>query len=1131
MRSVKKAVVAAIILVLSCLRHDNPFDISAPNYDPPEVFIAFDTVQDGDTIARAAFSVSLSGNRPEVSVRWRLDSLQWTPWGKQGVVLIDGYDTGRHVITAQGWYGEGGEVDSASISFVKVMPPTVTTDTASLLDDSLVPVTAGTRCTLMVHAEGSGELSFFWYHDSALIDTVSGNKLVVGPFIESDTGVYFVIVHNKWEADTSDTVFLRYTLPANHPPVAAGDSFTVEEDGELNVTTAQSILKNDSDVDEYELMAVMVDSTRNGELNLNENGTFSYKPDKDFWGADSFTYKARDKKNALSSTVTVQLTITAVNDVPEVANNSTVTLNEGQRVTIAAATLSVTDIDNSASEIIYTPTRLPTSGSLLLDDTVKSVSGMFTQKNIDDGNVAYGHDGSETRADTAIFSVRDGNGGQIDTVLLPFDITPVNDTPYFATKLDLVVTEGGTKTISNATLQVKDNDNTPAELLFTVGSIAVHGSILKNGTTLDAGATFTQQDIDSDRIVYQHDKSNTTRDSLSFTVNDGSGGAIEVTWLVTRIGAVDDPPVAIDQGVSTNEDTPLEITLTATDPEGVAISGWEIARQPGHGTISGSGSTRTYAPVQDFFGEDTFLFRGNDGVNWSDTGIIAITVLPVNDAPAWKQASVELAGKEGTTITLDLNTVFDKDPEGDQVTFSKKAGAGSITGNTWSWSPGFAAAASSPAGCVITATDNGSPAKSADITLNITVNDSLCKLTVSVAIGSGTVQVQPTGTLFDPGTEVQMTANPETDYVFKNWTGDVTETDRNNATVQILMNTDKNVKAVFVKAIETIIINTTGFNFNTMLYAEGYLFAFACSEPARLARFNIDNLADYSIVELPFRQDACSKMSYSTVTGKLYLFWGTTYETHVAEIDPFNLTYNGDFIKDTSEGLIHGAITVDNSSIYLVTGRYVSRKWTPATVRKYGLHSPSTEPQATLLLDSSCIKPRTVQYKEGILYIAGNGATGTWFTRIRTSDMVILDKNEIVATGVAEQSAITDKHFFLGLSSSGTSDQKGLIYRIENNNAMLYDIADTKIGSGENRVACNALCKGIDKIFGTFSSTTGILSSIDPLALTCNNYRLDYTDPGAIISDGKRIFVTYDSQSSPIIQALYPQYLNDREIP
>ena len=54
------------------------------------------------------------------------------------------------------------------------------------------------------------------------------------------------------------------------------------------------MLGNDSDVDGDALTAVLVSGPANGTLTLNADGSFTYTPDANFNGTDSFTYKAND---------------------------------------------------------------------------------------------------------------------------------------------------------------------------------------------------------------------------------------------------------------------------------------------------------------------------------------------------------------------------------------------------------------------------------------------------------------------------------------------------------------------------------------------------------------------------------------------------------------------------------------------------------------------------------------------------------------------------------------------------------------------------------------------------------------------------------------------------------------------
>ncbi|MGE0607077.1 MAG: DUF4347 domain-containing protein, partial [Pirellulales bacterium] len=79
----------------------------------------------------------------------------------------------------------------------------------------------------------------------------------------------------------------------NDVPVAVDDAYSVNEDTTLNIAAA-GVLANDTDIDLDPLTAVLVAGPSNGLLTLNADGSFSYTPNANFNGTDSFTYRAND---------------------------------------------------------------------------------------------------------------------------------------------------------------------------------------------------------------------------------------------------------------------------------------------------------------------------------------------------------------------------------------------------------------------------------------------------------------------------------------------------------------------------------------------------------------------------------------------------------------------------------------------------------------------------------------------------------------------------------------------------------------------------------------------------------------------------------------------------------------------
>ncbi|MGH6934201.1 MAG: cadherin-like domain-containing protein, partial [Dongiaceae bacterium] len=107
---------------------------------------------------------------------------------------------------------------------------------------------------------------------------------------------------------TSNTVTVTINVTSvNDAPVATADNATVAEDGVLN---GASVLANDTDAEGNPLTAVLDSTTSNGTLSFNPDGTYTYTPNANFNGADSFTYHAVDSLGGVSNTVTVTINVT-----------------------------------------------------------------------------------------------------------------------------------------------------------------------------------------------------------------------------------------------------------------------------------------------------------------------------------------------------------------------------------------------------------------------------------------------------------------------------------------------------------------------------------------------------------------------------------------------------------------------------------------------------------------------------------------------------------------------------------------------------------------------------------------------------------------------------------------------------
>lgn len=137
----------------------------------------------------------------------------------------------------------------------------------------------------------------------------------------------------------------------------------------------------------------------------------------------------------------------------------------------------------------------------------------------------------------------------------------------------------------------------------------------------------------------------------------------DVDDLAPPAGLGGQPPVALDQSVSTMENTLLAISLTADGP----LTTWEIVAGPSHGTLSGTAPDLLYTPALDYVGADSFTFRALNGVASSNTATVSITVV-ADDVPPVADAGGPYQTPEGTAVVLDGSASSDVD--GDALTYA-----------------------------------------------------------------------------------------------------------------------------------------------------------------------------------------------------------------------------------------------------------------------------------------------------------------------------------------------------------------------------------------------------------------------------------------------------------------------------
>jgi len=158
-------------------------------------------------------------------------------------------------------------------------------------------------------------------------------------------------------------------------------------------------------------------------------------------------------------------------------------------------------------------------------------------------------------------------------------------------------------------------------------------------------------------------------DSFTFKVNDGKADSAAATVSIT-VKAANDPPVANDDSVTTQEDTPaiaINVLANDTDLDNDPLTVSAVTQGSSGSVTINTDSTLTYTPNANFFGTDSFIYTVRDSKGGIDTAKVNVTVGSVDDAPVITSSPI-------TTVIVGALYAYDveaKDRDvGDTLTYS-----------------------------------------------------------------------------------------------------------------------------------------------------------------------------------------------------------------------------------------------------------------------------------------------------------------------------------------------------------------------------------------------------------------------------------------------------------------------------
>ncbi len=296
-----------------------------------------------------------------------------------------------------------------------------------------------------------------------------------------DEGMYDFLLENEVEHDNDSLGTLPelasalVTVLPNAAPVAVADAYTTAEDTELIVAVADGVLANDTDIEV--LTAELVLDAANGTLALAADGSFTYLPDLDFNGEDSFTYKAFDGE-LYSEVVTVTITVDPVNDAP-VALADAFSTDEDTELVVAAPGVLANDTDVEMDALTAELVLDAANGTLALTAELVLDAANGTLALAADGSFTYMPDADFNGEDSFTYKAFDGELYS-ETVTVTITVTPVNDAPE-AVDDEYTVIEDGLLKIAAPGVLANDIEVDLDSMVVSLVTNVEHGTLILLG--------------------------------------------------------------------------------------------------------------------------------------------------------------------------------------------------------------------------------------------------------------------------------------------------------------------------------------------------------------------------------------------------------------------------------------------------------------------------------------------------------------------------------------------------------------------------------------------------------------------------------------------------------------------------
>ena len=541
-------------------------------------------------------------------------------------------------------------------------------------------------------------------------------------FVSTDTFTFKARDDESLESTSAATVSISVN-DVNDPPVAKDQAVSTKED----ITTDPVITLEATDPDPtdtsftYTITELPLNGVlKDGSTDVNSAGTdlsgatLTYTPNSNYNGNDTFKFTATDDENASSASATVTLTVTPWNDPPK-ADPQVLTADENTALPI---TITGTDVDGDAlTYIIYS---LPTNG--ILKQGGATIVAADLPKTLSSTDISYVPNTDYKGEDAFKFKVRDMTPASFastnDMIFINSGGTNVTFETEFgktyyliqntATKMDWPVAKDLTDSFYGARMYIPRDANIEKTVFDAIKSMNRLDGPFWMGLYQDRNASdysepsggWTWVDgvkLGSSTRPYVNWRSGEPNDAGTedygqfnfwagfkewndMSVGNGQSYALfeftaedSTAEIKITVKEVNDPPIANNQSVETNEDTPLTIKLTGSGPENDPLT-YLIKSLPTNGKIKEGGNEILASELPRLLPADSLSYHPNADYNGSDSFDFMINANFLNSFT--KANGLKYITQDGVPVTYQK-------PEG-KTYFLIQEGTG-VSGNPIDW--------------------------------------------------------------------------------------------------------------------------------------------------------------------------------------------------------------------------------------------------------------------------------------------------------------------------------------------------------------------------------------------------------------------------------------------------------------